>query len=262
MNVQASPASLRGWSEAEWQVRCELAALYRLCAYHRWTDSIFTHISARVPGPEHHFLLNRFGQMHHEVRASDLVKIDIDGNPVEEADPRTSDPDAQLVNKAGFVIHSAVHMAREDAHFVIHTHTPAGIAVSTQKQGLLPLSQQALKYYNNIAYHGYEGIALDEDERVRLVADLGSYNAMLLRNHGILVVGSTAAFAYDELYTLERACAAQVATLAGGCELIFPPKEVCERTAAQFRSPMIRKSCDKQWEAALRLIEGGTDYRS
>jgi ribulose-5-phosphate 4-epimerase/fuculose-1-phosphate aldolase len=151
MNVQSSPAALRGWSAAEWQVRCELAALYRLCAYHRWTDSIFTHISARVPGPEHHFLLNRFGQMHHEVRASDLVKIDIDGNPVEEADPRASDPDAQLVNKAGFVIHSAVHMAREDAHFVIHTHPPAGIAVSSQKQGLLPLSQQALKYYGHLA---------------------------------------------------------------------------------------------------------------
>ncbi len=262
MNVQSSPAALRGWSAAEWQVRCELAALYRLCAYHRWTDSIFTHISARVPGPEHHFLLNRFGQMHHEVRASDLVKIDIDGNPVEEADPRASDPDAQLVNKAGFVIHSAVHMAREDAHFVIHTHTPAGIAVSSQKQGLLPLSQQALKYYGHLAYHGYEGIALDEDERVRLVADLGTHDAMLLRNHGILVCGATASFAYDELYALERACAAQVATLAGGCELILPPQEVCERTAAQFRSPMIRKSCDKQWEAALRLIEGGVDYRS
>ena len=262
MNVQSSPARLRVWSDAEWQVRCDLAALYRLCAHHRWTDSIFTHISARVPGPEHHFLLNRFGQMHHEVRASDLVKIDIDGNPVEEADPRVSDPDAQLVNKAGFVIHSAVHMAREDAHFVIHTHTPAGIAVSSQKQGLLPLSQQALKYYGHLAYHGYEGIALDEDERVRLVADLGTHDAMLLRNHGILVCGATAAFAYDELYALERACAAQVATLAGGCELILPPKEVCERTAAQFRSPMIRKSCDKQWEAALRLIEGGVDYRS
>jgi ribulose-5-phosphate 4-epimerase/fuculose-1-phosphate aldolase len=145
---------------------------------------------------------------------------------------------------------------------VIHTHTPAGIAVSTQKQGLLPLSQQALKFYGHIAYHGYEGIALDEDERVRLVADLGTHNAMLLRNHGILVCGSTAAFAYDELYTLERACSAQVATLSGGCEIVLPPEEVCLHTAAQFRSPMIRKSCDKQWEAALRLIEGGTDYRS
>jgi len=259
MNVASSPAALRGWSDAEWQVRCDLAALYRLCGHFRWTDSIFTHISARVPGPEHHFLLNRFGQMHHEIRASDLVKIDIDGNPVEEA--RTADPDAQLVNKAGFVIHSAVHMAREDAHFVVHTHTPAGIAVSAQKHGLLPISQHALRFYGHLAYHGYEGIALDADERVRLVADLGSHDAMILRNHGILVCGATAADAFDELYLLERACAAQIAALAGGAELVLPPEEVRRHTAAQYRGPMIRKSRQTQWTAMLRLIEGGEAYR-
>ena len=171
MNVATSPAALRNCSDAEWQVRCDLAALYRLCGHHKWTDWIFTHISARVPGPEHHFLLNRYGVMHHEMRASDLVKIDIDGNPVDEAD---WDGSRELVNKAGFVIHSAVHAARDDAHFVIHTHTRDGIAVSAQQDGLLPISQHAMKFYGHLAYHGYEGIALDEDERVRLVADLGT----------------------------------------------------------------------------------------
>ena len=257
MNVASSPASLRGWSEAEWQVRCDLAALYRLCAHHRWTDSIFTHISARVPGPEHHFLLNRFGVMHHEIRASDLVKIDVDGNPVDEA---PLDDGEQLVNKAGFVIHSAVHMARDDAHFVVHTHTQAGIAVSAQKDGLLPISQHALRFYGHLAYHGYEGIALDQDERVRLVADLGTHDAMILRNHGILVCGETAADAFDALYMLERACSAQVAAMAGGADLVFPPEEVRRHTAAQFHGPMVRRSRQKQWTSMLRLIDGD-DYR-
>jgi ribulose-5-phosphate 4-epimerase/fuculose-1-phosphate aldolase len=261
MNVASSPASRHGWSQEEWQIRCDLAALYRLCAYHRWTDSIFTHISARVPGPEHHFLLNRFGVMHHEIRASDLVKIDVDGNPAEE----TPDWDGtgQLVNKAGFVIHSAVHMAREDAHFVIHTHTQAGIAVSAQKHGLLPISQHAMRFHGHLAYHGYEGIALDQDERVRLVQDLGAENALILRNHGLLVCGETAADAYDEIYLLERACAAQIAALSGGAELVLPPEEVCRHTASQYRTPMIRQSRHTQWASALRLIEGDRpDYRS
>ena len=257
MNIATSPASLRNCSDAEWQVRCDLAALYRLCGHHKWTDWIFTHISARVPGPEHHFLLNRYGVMHHEMRASDLVKIDIDGNPVDEPG---WDGSSELVNKAGFVIHSAVHAARDDAHFVIHTHTRDGIAVSAQKDGLLPISQHAMKFYGHLAYHGYEGIALDEDERVRLVADLGTHNAMILRNHGLLVCGPTAAHAYDELYTLERACSAQIAAMTGGAELVFPPKEVCERAAAQFRRPGGEHVRAIAWAAALRLIEGGTDY--
>lgn len=261
MNVASSPAALHGWSQEEWQIRCDLAALYRLCAHHKWTDWIFTHISARIPGPEHHFLLNRYGVMHHEMRASDLVKIDVNGNPVEETPGW--DGKSQLVNAAGFVIHSAVHMAREDAHFVIHTHTQAGIAVSAQKQGLLPISQHAMKFYGHIGYHDYEGIALDEDERVRLVADLGTHNAMILRNHGLLVCGGSAAEAYDELYYLERACSAQVAAMAGGAELVIPPEEVCRHAAAQFRRPRVTDVRMVAWNAALRLVENDKpDYRS
>src|SRR5690349_348694 len=198
MNVMAPVARARGWSEEEWRIRCDLAALYRLCAHHRWTDWIFTHISARIPGPEQHFLLNRYGVMHHEIRASDLVKIDRDGAVVEP--PPDWDGQSRPVNAAGFVIHSAVHMAREDAHFVIHTHTRDGMAVAAQRQGLLPLSQHAMKFYGHLAYHDYEGIALDEEERVRLVRDLGPHNAMILRNHGVLVCGHSAAEAYDQLY--------------------------------------------------------------
>jgi ribulose-5-phosphate 4-epimerase/fuculose-1-phosphate aldolase len=261
MNVASSPASLYGWSAEEWQIRCDLAALYRLCAHHRWTDWIFTHISARVPGPENHFLLNRYGVMHHEMRASDLVKIDSEGRAVEEVSDW--DGTGQLVNAAGFVIHSAVHMGRDDAHFVIHTHTQHGIAVSAQKSGLLPISQHAMKFYGHLAYHDYEGIALDEAERVRLVADLGTHNAMILRNHGLLVCGHTAAEAYDELYYLERACAAQIAAQSGGAELVIPPPEVCAHAAAQFRRPRPPEARLPAWNAALRLIENDRpDYRS
>jgi len=261
MNVASSPASLCGWSQEEWQIRCDLAALYRLCAHHRWTDWIFTHISARIPGPEHHFLLNRYGVMHHEIRASDLVKIDRDGNPVEEMPGW--DGRSQLVNAAGFVIHSAVHMAREDAHFVIHTHTRDGIAVSAQKEGLLPISQHAMKFHGRLAYHDYEGIALDEDERVRLVRDLGPHDAMILRNHGLLVCGPTAAEAYDTLYYLERACSAQIAAQSGGAELVIPPEEVARRVAAQFRRPGYQQARQVAWQAALRLIENDRpDWRS
>jgi len=261
MNVASSPAALRGWSQEEWQIRCDLAALYRLCAHHRWTDWIYTHISARVPGPEPHFLLNRYGVMHHEMRASDLVKIDVNGNPVEE--PPGWDGQSVLVNAAGFVIHSAVHMAREDAHFVIHTHTQAGMAVAAQKHGLLPISQHAMKFYGHLAYHDYEGIALDEAERVRLTADLGTHNAMILRNHGLLVCGHSAGEAYHELYYLERACSAQVAALAGGAELVLPPEEVRRHTAEQFNRPSASSGKQFAWQAALRLIENDKpDYRS
>jgi len=261
MNIAVSPAFKRSCSDAEWQTRCDLAALYRLCAHHRWTDWIFTHISARVPGPHHHFLLNRYGIMHHEITASDLVKIDVEGNLV--GDAPGWDGTSELVNKAGFVIHSAVHAARDDAHFVIHTHSSAGIAVSAQKQGLLPISQHALRYWGQLAYHEYEGIALDEDERVRLVANLGPHNAMIMRNHGLLVCGHTASEAYDILYYLERACSAQVAAMSGGAELVFPPLEVKEKVAAQFLTTRYAAAREVGWQSALRLIEGEhPDYRS
>ncbi len=208
MNVATLPAALIGCSPEEWQIRCDLAALYRLVAHHRWTDFVYTHISARLPGPDHHFLINQYGVLFHEMRASDLVKIDRHGNVVQEGDTSS-----RRVNAAGFTIHSAVHLAREDLTCVVHTHTQAGIAVSCMQEGLLPLSQHAMKFYGRIAYHGYEGIALDLDERERLVRDLGQHKAMILRNHGLLVGGRSIPEAFHTIYMLERACAAQVATL-------------------------------------------------
>jgi ribulose-5-phosphate 4-epimerase/fuculose-1-phosphate aldolase len=258
MNIATSPAAIAGVSGDEWQIRCDLAALYRLVAHHRWTDFIYTHLSARLPGPDHHFLINRYGMNFHEMRASDLVKIDLDGNVVEEGDLSS-----KRVNAAGFTIHSAVHMARPDLMCVVHTHTPAGIAVSAQKEGLLPISQHALKFYGRLAYHGYEGIALDLDERERLVADLGQHKAMILRNHGLLVGGTSIPEAFHMIYMLERACAAQVAALSGGQEIVLPPEAVRVHTAEQFRKGENDEHYAMVWDAALRLIEDGRpSYRS
>lgn len=250
------------FSAEEWATRCDLAALYRLIAHFRMTDLIDTHITARVPGPEHHFLINRYGVLFDEMRASDLVKIDGDGRVV-DAVSAARDPALYRVNAAGFTIHSAVHAARPDLHFVIHTHTAAGSAVAAQKQGLLPISQHALKFYGCLAYHDYEGIALDLAERERLVADLGSFNAMVLRNHGLLVGGRSAALAFQEIHFLERACQIQVQALAGGAELLVPSESVCRLTAGQFQRDDSDGIAELAWQAALRLVAGGlVDYRS
>lgn len=259
MNIAIPPASLHGVSETEWAIRCDLAALYRLVAHHRWTDFIYTHLSARLPGPEHRFLINKFGVNFHQMRASDLVKIDTAGNVVEDGDIST-----RKVNAAGFTIHSAVHMARPDLMCVIHTHTSAGIAVSCLKEGLLPLSQHAQKFYGRIGYHDYEGIALDLQERERLVRDLGSHKAMILRNHGLLVGGTSIAEAFHMIYMLERACAAQVAALSQGRELVLPSHEVSQHTSDQFHGfESDAAHYDMVWDAALQLIEHeATDYRS
>ncbi len=262
MNVPLSPATLArpfqsGVSAEEWRVRCDLAALYRLIAHFRMTDLIYTHLSARLPGPENHFLINQYGIQFHEMRASDLVRIDCDGNVVE------ADSSSRRVNEAGFTIHSAIHMARHDLTCVIHTHTAAGIAVSAQKQGLLPISQHALKFYGHLAYHGYEGIALDLDERDRLVRDLGQHSAMILINHGLLVGGRTIPEAWMNIYYLERACQAQIMAMSGGTELILPPEEVRQHTAAQFDRPDRLEHCDMLWESCLRLVEHDrVDYRA
>ncbi len=257
MNVAIKPIPLMNVSEQEWQIRCDLAALYRLLAHHRWTDFVYTHISARLPGPKHHFLINQYGVLFDEMRASDLVKIDLHGNVVEEGD--TS---ARRVNAAGFTIHSAIHMARRDLMCVVHTHTQAGIAVSAMKEGLLPLSQHAMKFYGRLAYHTYEGIALDLDERDRLVRDLGQHKAMVLQNHGLLVGGTSIPEAFHMTYMLERACAAQVAALSCGREMVLPPAEVCARTAEQFRRQEDDSHYTWMWQSALRMIEGGRpDYR-
>ena len=261
MTTIKPPASAQTCSVEEWKARCDLAALYRLVAHFRMTDLIDTHITARVPGPEHHFLINRYGVLFDEMRASDLVKIDRDGRVVEpDAD---NDLARYRVNAAGFTIHSAVHTARPDLHFVIHTHTAAGSAVSAQKQGLLPISQHALKFYGCLAYHDYEGIALDLGERERLVADLGQCNAMILRNHGLLVGGKSAAAAFQEIHFLERACQIQIQALAGNAELSIPSEAVCRLTASQFQRDDSEGITDLAWEAALRLIDTSrSDYRS
>lgn len=236
-------------SDVEWQARCELAALYRMVAHLRMTDLIDTHITLRIPGPEHHFLINQYGVLFDRMRASDLVRIDQHGNVVDEAFGE------RRVNAAGFVIHSAIHMARPDMHCVVHTHTAAGIAVSAQEHGLLPISQHALKFYGKLAYHQYEGIALSLDERERLIADLGTHKAMILRNHGLLAGGANVAEAFHEIHFLERACQAQVQALAGGSKLIYPSEEVCRHTAAQFQRDESAQIISLSWDAALTLIE-------
>ncbi|CAO3305591.1 MULTISPECIES: class II aldolase/adducin family protein [unclassified Pseudomonas] len=236
-------------SDVEWQARCELAALYRMVAHFRMTDLIDTHITLRIPGPEHHFLINQYGVIFDRMRASDLVRIDQHGNVVDQANGE------RRVNAAGFVIHSAIHMARPDMHCVIHTHTAAGIAVSAQEHGLLPISQHALKFYGKLAYHQYEGIALSLDERERLIADLSTHKAMILRNHGLLAGGASVAEAFHEIHFLERACQAQVQALAGGSKLIYPSEEVCRHTAAQFQRDESAQIISLSWNAALTLIE-------
>ncbi|MDQ2802338.1 MAG: class II aldolase/adducin family protein [Pseudomonadota bacterium] len=258
MNVAAAPVALANVSDEEWRVRCDLAALYRLIAHFRMTDFIYTHISARLPGPEHHFLINKYGVNFHRMCASDLVKIDLDGTVVEDGDKQS-----RRVNAAGFTIHSAIHMARPDLVCVVHTHSAAGTGVSAQQHGLLPISQHALKFYDRLAYHGYEGIALDLDERDRLVHDLGPHKAMILRNHGLLVGGTSIAEAFHMIYMLERACSAQIAALSGGAELVFPPEEACRHTAEQFRRHENDEHYAMAWQAALELVENDRpDYRS
>ncbi|WP_407704161.1 class II aldolase/adducin family protein [Xylophilus rhododendri] len=235
----------------EWTIRCELAALYRLIAHFRWSDLIYTHISARLPGTRHQFLINDYRRMFHEMRASDLVKIDLEGQKIDAG------AEDQVVNRAGFVIHSALHEARLDLRCIVHTHSRAGIAVSAQQCGLLPISQHALKFHGHLAYHDYEGIALDTDERTRLVRDLGaSHRAMILRNHGLLVGGRTVPEAFDHIYFLERACEAQLAAQSGGMEqIVMPPMAVREHTAGQYRHEEIPAWVDMAWVAALRLID-------
>src|SRR5881227_846905 len=214
-------------SDEEWAIRVDLAAAYRMVAAYGWDDLIFTHLSARIPGPEHHFLLNPYNLMFEEVTASSLVKVDVNGNPV--------DPTPFITNPAGFTIHSAIHMAREDAHAVMHLHTPAGQAVAAHSEGLLPLTQTAMLIRNDVAFHDYEGVAVDLGERERLVADLGIRNAMILRNHGTLAIGKNVGECFVRLYFLERACQAQIMALSAGEAINNPPQGSPEITAQQGR---------------------------
>jgi ribulose-5-phosphate 4-epimerase/fuculose-1-phosphate aldolase len=236
-------------SEAERAIRVDLAAAYRLVALYGWDDIIFTHISARVPGPEHHFLINPYGLMFEEITASSLVKIDLEGKPVgEQMHVR--------VNPAGFTIHSAIHEVREDAGCVIHLHTPDGTAVATSKAGLQPLNQTAQLVICDLAYHDYEGVALDHAERPRLQADLGSKNIMLLKNHGTLTVGRSCAEAFLRMYFLERACTMQVRTRALGHEDHQTRQSVIDKNAALMRDEsMAAINNALAWNALLRKLD-------
>jgi len=218
--------SLKGKvGDEEWAIRVDLAAAYRLVAHYGWDDLIFTHLSARIPGPEHHFLLNPYQLMFEEVTASSLIKVDVAGNPV--------DPTPFITNPAGFTIHSAVHMAREDAQAVMHLHTPAGQAVSAHEEGLLRITQTAMLVRGDLAFHDYEGVAVDLDERERIVADLDDKGAMLLRNHGTLAVGGNVGECFVKLYFIERACEAQIMALSAGDRLSRPPQGAAELAAEQ-----------------------------
>jgi ribulose-5-phosphate 4-epimerase/fuculose-1-phosphate aldolase len=215
-------------SDAEWQVRVDLAAAYRLVALFGWDDLVFTHVTARVPGADNEFLINPYGLMFDEITASSLVKVDTAGNKL-EASPFP-------VNPAGFTIHSAIHGARHDAQCVLHTHTLNGVAVSAQKQGVLPLSQQSIFVLSSLAYHDYEGVALRDDEKPRLVRDLGDKNYFMLRNHGLLTLGASVADAFLSMYLFETVCAIQVRALAGGGELVQVAPDVIAGARQQAKA--------------------------
>ena len=223
----AAPESAVGCSTEEWAVRVDLAAAYRLVAHFGWDDLVFTHITARVPGPEHHFLINPYGMLFDEITASSLVKIDMNGSKVAES--------PWPVNPAGFIIHSAIHAAREDMQCVMHTHTLNGVAVSAQKNGVLPLSQQSIFVLQSLAYHSYEGVALRDEEKPRLVADLGAKQFLMLRNHGLLTLGHSVADAFQAMYLFEATCAIQIRAQAGGGELIPVDQNIIDTARQQAR---------------------------
>ena len=234
-------------AQDEQQMRIDLAACYRLIALYGWDDLVFTHISARVPGPDEHFLINPYGMMFEEITASSLVKVDLDGNKVAES--------PYPINPAGFVIHSAVHEAREDVACVLHTHTRAGVAVSAQADGLLPISQTSLFPYATLAYHDYEGVALNADEKPRLVADLGNNNAMILRNHGLLTAGTTIADAFLMMYVLETACQIQVMAQSSGGPLVHVPEPIVKGIEAQAAEVTRGLGGKLVWPGLLRKLD-------
>ncbi len=246
-------------SPDEWQMRVDLAACYRLVDLFGWSDLLGTHISARVPGEENAFLINPYGLLFEEITASSLVKVDEDGNILS--------PTEHHINPAGFVIHSAIHTARPEVACALHTHTPAGTSVATQRDGLQPLTQHALAVIAHVAYHDYEGIATDLSERERLVRDLGDANVLVLRNHGLLTVGRSVAEAFVWIYRAERACRMQLAVQQAGAEVVAIPPEVQETTIARNRkanSPEGHRPIGRhEWPALIRKLDRiDTSYRN
>ena len=240
----------------EWRLRQELAACYRLLAHFRMTDLIYTHCTVRVPGPEHRYLINPYGLMWDEITASSLILLDRDGTPVGSGTP--------YINLAGFVIHGAIHNSRADAQCIVHTHTRAGCAVAAQRDGLQPLNQISMEFHGRVAYHDYEGIAYDLDEQQRLVRDFGDHPVMILRNHGLLSVGSSVAQAFLRMYYLEKACEIQLNAQSSGQALITPADEICRRTERQFNAhepaatPHLVSDPDGlnlAWNALLRMLD-------
>jgi ribulose-5-phosphate 4-epimerase/fuculose-1-phosphate aldolase len=242
-------------SPEEWQLRVDLAACYRLVAHYGWDDLVFTHVSARAPGPEHHFLINPYGMTFDEITASSLVKVDLHGRKVDDS--------PHPVNPAGFTIHSAVHAAREDARCVLHIHSLDGIAVSAQKGGVLPISQQSIFVLASLGYHDYEGVALNDDEKPRLVRDLGTNTFLMLRNHGLLTVGPTIADAFLAMYVFEATCRIQVRAQAGGGELVPVDPRIIAGAKAQMQQVLKGLGGALAWPGLLRRLDRlDPSYRS
>jgi ribulose-5-phosphate 4-epimerase/fuculose-1-phosphate aldolase len=253
-SMQSSKVRERVTKE-EWEARCDLAAAYQLGAVYKWTDLIYTHFSARVPGT-HDFLINPYGLMFDEITASTLVKVDLDGNIKD-------DPLGMGINEAGFVIHSCIHKARPEVNCVIHTHTRPGVAVSAMKCGLLPISQHAMMIQQEVKYHDYEGIALYKEEQARMAADLGpTSNAMILRNHGLLALGDTVRQAFEVMYYLDCACQIQIDALAGGLHNVQIMSDQAAKVATEQFKREGRPANYKDWPALLRMLERkGVRYR-
>lgn len=248
-------AARASYTDAEWKMRVDLAACYRVADHFGFSDIIWNHITAKVPGTES-ILINRFGLRYDEITASNLVTINLDGDVIDPGSA-TSEVD---VNVTGFVIHSAVHAARPEIHCVMHSHSANGMAVSALKDGLVPMVIDAMPFYERTAYHDFEGLSIDTDERQRLAADLGDRNVMILRNHGLLTCSETVSGAFMLMYYLERACQVQMQVYASGKAVNLPSHETCERAAQQsLRFPI----GNFEWPALLRLVDKvSPDYRS
>ena len=239
------PSRRQRCSPEEWQARLDLAAAYRLAAHYGWTHLINNHISLRVPGTEDQFLINPYGFLYEQITASSLIKIDLDGNDL--------DGSPFPVNRAGFVIHSAIHQARKDLHAIIHTHTVAGQAVSALDCGILPLNQSAMRYYKRIGYHEFEGVATDLDERERIVADLGDHKCLIMKHHGLLTAGVNVGEAFNLMYYLEKSCETQMMVLASNQKYSLPSEESCEKSAQVFWGN--GRVHDRDWPALVKLAE-------